>query len=93
MSSNDEQQQAQDRRRPFSVNDINRRTREVKIFNTTTITTTTHSHDASRVVTSTSTNNENSENNYAENTTTTTINGQPVYSGNSDSTRTYNVIR
>lgn len=29
------------RRRPFSVNDLNRRTREVKIFNTTTITTTT----------------------------------------------------
>ena len=36
------------RRRPFSVNDLNRRTREVKIFNTTTITTTTSttSHDS-----------------------------------------------
>ena len=92
MSSNDEQQ-SQERRRPFSVNDMNRRTREVKIFNTTTITTTTHSHDAARVVTTSTNSNENSENNYAENTTTTTINGQPVYSSNSDNTRTYNIIR
>lgn len=46
------------RRRPFSVNDLNRRTREVKIFNTTTITTTsaTTSHDASISNTTTVTN-------------------------------------
>ena len=44
----------QERRRPFSVNDLNRRTREVKIFNTTTITTTTTSttHDSSSSTTS-----------------------------------------
>ncbi len=43
------------RRRPFSVNDLNRRTREVKIFNTTTITTTTStsSHHDSTVSTTT----------------------------------------
>lgn len=42
--SADEQE---NRRRPFSVSDVNRRTREVKIFNTTTITTTTRTHDSS----------------------------------------------
>jgi hypothetical protein len=49
------------RRRPFSVNDLNRRTREVKIFNTTTITTTTGttSHDASISNTTTVTNRGN----------------------------------
>ena len=63
------------RRRPFSVNDMNRRTREVKIFNTTTITTTTStsSRDSS-ILTTTITNrgignahrsNENSNYNYS----------------------------
>ena len=59
------------RRRPFSVNDLNRRTREVKIFNTTTITTTTSTttHDSS-ISTTTVTNRGNpqisttSNNNY-----------------------------
>jgi hypothetical protein len=48
-------EQDPNRRRPFSVNDLNRRTREVKIFNTTTITTTTStsSHHDSTISTTT----------------------------------------
>ncbi|RMZ99818.1 hypothetical protein BpHYR1_007070 [Brachionus plicatilis] len=41
------------RKRPFSVNDINRRTREVKIYNTTTITTTSTSTATDSIVKST----------------------------------------
>jgi hypothetical protein len=88
MSSQEEhpQQQQADRRRPFSVNDLNRRTREVKIYNTTTITTTTHSHDASRVSNNVYTNESTTDNtcNYAETQTSTFVNGQPVYASSSD---------
>ena len=73
-------EQPQDhRRRPFSVNDLNRRTREVKIFNTTTITTTTttHTHDSSssRVTNTKYTNNENTDNNFMETNTTASTGG------------------
>lgn len=52
------------RRRPFSVNDLNRRTREVKIFNTTTITTTTAStaHDTASISNTTTVTNRGSNN-------------------------------
>ena len=95
MSSQDQEQQHQpDRRRPFSVNDLNRRTREVKIYNTTTITTTTHSHEASRTNNTVYTSESHADNstcNVAENSTSCTVNGTPVYTTSSDTTR--NVIR
>ncbi len=88
MSSQEEQlnQTLVDRRRPFSVNDLNRRTREVKIYNTTTITTTTHSHDSARVSNNVYTNESSTDNtyNHAESHTSTFVNGQPVYSSSSD---------
>ncbi|CAF0762650.1 unnamed protein product [Brachionus calyciflorus] len=40
------------RKRPFSVNDLNRRTREVKIYNTTTITTTSTTTSSDSTVSS-----------------------------------------
>lgn len=56
-------EQQEIRRRPFSVNDLNRRTREIKVYNTTTITTTstTSTHD-STISTTTISNREQTDN-------------------------------